>query len=317
MARKGQKVDGWLIVDKPVGMSSARAVAIVKRLYDAAKVGHGGTLDPLASGILPIALGEATKTVSYVMDGRKSYAFRLRFGEARSTDDLEGTVTATSDRRPEDDAIRAALPRFTGRISQVPPAFSAIKVAGRRAYELARADHEVELKPRQVEVFRLELAGRPDPDHADFTVECGKGTYIRSLARDLAQYLGSVGHVAVLRRTRVGPFGEESAISLAELEGVGHIPARFAHLRPVTTALDDIPALAVTEEEARRLKDGQPVPMRRTGIRETLPPAIAAFADRPADPESGPVVRLMAAERLVALARIDGGMVRPVRVLNL
>ncbi|HEY6719546.1 MAG TPA: tRNA pseudouridine(55) synthase TruB, partial [Reyranella sp.] len=187
--KTGDKVDGWVILDKPVGLGSTPAVSKVRRLFGARKAGHGGTLDPLASGVLPIALGEATKTVPFVMDGRKEYQFTLRFGEARATEDAEGEVTATSDLRPTDEAIRSALSAFVGDIEQVPPAFSALKIEGKRAYDLARAGQPVDLKPRRVLIERLELLGRPDTDHADFVVSCGKGTYIRSLGRDLARTL--------------------------------------------------------------------------------------------------------------------------------
>ncbi|MGE0151912.1 MAG: tRNA pseudouridine(55) synthase TruB [Reyranellaceae bacterium] len=306
MKRKGERVDGWLVLDKPAGISSARAVAIARRAFNAAKLGHGGTLDPLASGVLPLAFGEATKTVSLVMDGRKSYRFTLRFGQQTSTDDAEGEIVATSGLRPDDAAIAAVLPRFTGTVEQTPPAFSALKIDGKRAYALARQGQAPELKPRAVEIFRLELAARPDPDRADFEVDCGKGTYIRSLARDLALALGSVGHVAALRRTQVGKFGEKQAISLAKLEALGHSPARFEHLLPVETVLDDIPALAVTEEEAARLRMGQPLPALRTGLRDRVPPM----------PDSAAPLRAMSGDRLVALVRSEGGEIRPVRVIN-
>jgi len=297
--RPKQKVDGWVVLDKPLGMGSTQAVGRVRWLFTAEKAGHGGTLDPLASGCLPIALGEATKTVPFVMDGRKEYRFTLRFGEARSTDDGEGAVTATSEDRPSDQAIRAALPRFTGRFEQTPPAFSALKIGGQRAYDLARAGQAVDLKPRQVTIDRLELVSRPDADHADFVVSCGKGTYIRSLGRDLAQALGTVGHLSALRRTAVGPFREESAISLPKLEALGHIPPLLGVLVPVATALDDIPALALTGTQADRLRHGQPVLLTRD-----VPP-------------SGTLVRAETGSKLVALVRSDGVALQPVRVFNL
>ncbi|MFO1189766.1 MAG: tRNA pseudouridine(55) synthase TruB [Alphaproteobacteria bacterium] len=255
--RPERGLSGWLVVDKPSGLTSAQAVARVKRLTGAAKAGHAGTLDPLATGVLPIALGEATKTVSYVMDGAKTYRFTVRWGEARSTDDAEGPVTATHSGRPAEAEIQAVLPRFRGQIEQVPPVFSAIKVEGRRAYEMARADQAVVLASRRVMIRRLDLVARPDADHAVFEVECGKGTYMRSLARDIALALGTVGHVAALRRLRVGRFGEEQAISLEQEDHMGHSPALVAHLLPIETALDDIPALALTETEARKLRSGQ------------------------------------------------------------
>jgi len=297
--KSGDKVDGWVILDKPVGLGSTPAVGRVRRLFGAQKAGHGGTLDPLASGVLPIALGEATKTVPFVMDGRKEYRFTLRFGQARSTEDAEGEVTATSDLRPADEGIRSALAAFVGDIEQVPPAFSALKIEGKRAYDLARAGQPVALKPRRVLIERLELLGRPDADHADFVVSCGKGTYIRSLGRDLACALGTVGHLSALRRTAVGPFREEAAISLPKLEALGHIPALLGALAPVATALDDIPALALTEAQADRLRQGQPVLLTRDA------------------PPSGALLRAETGSRLVALVRSDGVSLQPVRVFNL
>lgn len=297
--RKGEKIDGWVVLDKPVGLGSTPAVSRVRRLFGAQKAGHGGTLDPLASGVLPIALGEATKTVPFVMDGRKEYRFTLKFGEARTTEDSEGEVTATSEVRPDDAAIAGALAAFRGEIEQMPPVFSALKVEGRRAYDLARAGEAVELKPRKVLIERLEFLGRPDADHADFVVGCGKGTYIRSLGRDLAVALGTVGHLSMLRRTVAGPFREAAAISLPKLEALGHIPALFGALAPVATALDDIPALAVTEAQADRLRQGQPVLLTRDA------------------PPSGALVRAELGDRLVALVRSDGTALQPVRVFNL
>ncbi len=304
--RKGTPIHGWLAIDKPLGLTSAQVVAQVRRVLDAAKVGHGGTLDPLASGVLPIALGEATKTVSYVMDGSKTYRWRVRWGQATTTDDREGEVVETSDVRPTAEAIQAALPAFTGEISQVPPAFSAVKIAGARAYDLARAGEAVEIQARVVRIDRFALLDMPDADHADFEVVAGKGTYIRSLARDLARALGTVGHVAVLRRTACGPFTEDNAISLETLREVGQGPGPRTFLLPVETALDDIPALALTESEARRLQSGSPV-------------AFARVASRHPQAEIAPDItcRAMLGKRLVALARIENGEIRPVRVMNL
>ena len=297
--KKGEKIDGWVVLDKPLGLGSTQAVGRVRRLFGAQKAGHGGTLDPLATGVLPIALGEATKTVPFVMDGRKEYRFTLRFGEARSTEDAEGEVTATSPVRPADDAIRSALVRFTGEIEQMPPAYSALKIGGQRAYDLARAGETVVLTPRRVRIDRLELLSRLDADHADFVVGCGKGTYIRSLGRDLALALGTVGHLAALRRTVAGPFREEAAISLSKLEALGHIPPLLGALAPVTTALDDIPALALADAQADRLRQGQPVLLTRDA------------------PPPGTLVRAEAGSKLVALVRSDGKSLQPVRVFNL
>ena len=304
--RRGQPVHGWLVLDKPVGVSSTRAVAVVRRLFDAEKAGHGGTLDPLASGILPIALGEATKTVAWAMAARKVYRFTVRWGEARETDDTQGAVTATSEHRPSNAEILAALPAFIGEICQRPPAYSALKVAGARAYDLARAGETVDLEPRTVRVDSLRLLGISDLDHADFEAEVGKGTYIRALGRDLAIKLGTCGHLSALRRTRVGSFDEGKAISLDKLTSLGHSPPPFEHLLPVETALDDIPALALTEAEAARLRCGQAVLLLR--------PTDRAFM---LELGNGQRIRATCGTKLVALAEIADGALRPVRVLNL
>ena len=215
---RGRPLDGWLIVDKPQGLTSTDVVNRVRRWFDAQKAGHGGTLDPLATGLLPVAFGAATKTVPYIMDGTKLYRFTLRIGEARDTDDADGQVTATSDVRPTDEQLRAALPAFTGDIMQVPPVFSAIKVAGERAYDMAREGRAPVLEARPARVDRFELVERPDADTAIFEVQSGKGVYMRALARDLALACGTVGHVAALRRLRVGPFTEAQAIPLDKLQ---------------------------------------------------------------------------------------------------
>ncbi|TCS65061.1 tRNA pseudouridine(55) synthase TruB [Varunaivibrio sulfuroxidans] len=303
--RKGIPIHGWLIVDKPAGISSNAVVGRVRRCTGAAKVGHGGTLDPLATGILPLALGEATKTVSYVMDGAKGYRFTVRWGERRDTDDGEGAVIATSSARPTRLEVENILGDFIGDIEQTPPIFSAIKVDGKRAYALARGGEDVALKPRRVRIERFDLVDMPDADHATFTVTVGKGTYIRALARDLALKLGTVGYVAMLRRTCVGPFDEKSAISLDNLETLGHSAALENHLLAVATALDDIPALALTTTEATRLAHGR---------------ALSAFhvlSRNPISAHPDEVVRAMDGDRVVALAKIVGGEIRPLRVLNL
>ncbi|HEC14643.1 MAG TPA: tRNA pseudouridine(55) synthase TruB [Rhodospirillales bacterium] len=304
--RGGTPIHGWLIIDKPRGLTSNAVVGRVRRMTDAAKVGHGGTLDPLATGILPLALGEATKTVSYAMDGKKVYVFTVRWGEQTESDDSEGAVTETSDVRPTEQDIRENLKFFTGEIEQVPPVFSAIKVDGRRAYDLARNKEPVELAPRKVQIETIALLDRPDKDHAVFEVACGKGTYVRSIARDLARKLGTFGHVSALRRTRVGPFGEDRAISLDKLDGLGHSAPLADLLLPVETVLDDIPALALTEEEARRLRHGQGVSALHVVSRSPLE-----------NISQGVVVCAMAEGKPVALARIEGGEIRPLRVFNM
>ena len=303
--RRGRAINGWLVLDKPAGMTSAQAVAKVRYLLDAAKAGHAGSLDPLATGVLPIALGEATKTVSYVMDGAKAYRFTVRWGESRDSDDADGALTGTSGKRPDEAEIRAALAAFRGEIMQVPPTYSAIKVDGKRAYALARANAAPELEARGVRIDRYELVDLPDADRASFLVECGKGTYMRSLARDLAASLGTLGHVTRLRRVSVGPFLEKHAISLENLTALGHSAALSDCLQPVETALDDIPALAMTESEAGRLRRGQPVPVLRTANRERI-----------RDLTDGCVLCALTDGRLVAFTRLEGNQVYPVRVLN-
>lgn len=302
---RGRPLDGWLIVDKPTGIGSTDVVNKVKRAFDAQKAGHGGTLDPLATGLLPVAFGAATKTVPYVMDGTKAYTFTLRFGEARDTDDADGQVTETSAVRPEDAAIAAALPSFRGDILQVPPVYSAIKVGGERAYDLARDGQAVELQPRPARVDRFDLVERPDADHAVFLVESGKGVYMRSLARDLARALGTVGHIAALRRHRVGPFHESHAIPLDKLLVSGDMPPPSPDLLlPVTTALADIPALALTAAEAMRLFHGQAISL--VELMGRIP--------READPDGG-LVRAMAGGRLVGLCSLGDGLLRPERLM--
>ena len=304
MARpKGLPIHGWLCLDKPAGMTSTEAVSRVRRITHARKVGHGGTLDPLATGVLPIAMGEATKTVAYAMEGRKHYRFTARLGEARTTDDAEGEVVATSDWRPTSAEIEAALPSFVGLIEQVPPSFAAIKVEGERAYDLARRGEAVQLPPRNVRVDRFDLIERPDPDHATFELLCGRGTYVRALVRDLGAKLGCLGHVVALRRLRVGPFREEDAVSLGALEQLVADDALPQALLPVGTALGDLPALALTQPQVDRLCAGQTI---------RVAPGLLA-----GEPDADATVRAMAAGRMVALARLHGGELSPVRVFNL
>lgn len=303
---KGIPLDGWLIIDKPTGVGSTDVVTLCKRGFNAQKCGHGGTLDPLATGVLPIAFGAATKTVPYVMDGTKSYRFTLKFGEARDSDDADGKVIGTSDARPDDATIRAALPQFIGDIMQVPPIFSAIKVAGERAYDLARAGEIPELAPRPARVDRFELIERPDADTAIFLVESGKGVYMRSLARDIARACGTVGHITALRRMRVGPFHEKDAVALDKIAVSGDTPPPSpALLLPVTTALADIPALALTEAEAARLSFGQHIPLVE----------FMGRVPREANPDGG-LARAMVGGRLMGLARLEEGLLKPERWLD-
>jgi tRNA pseudouridine55 synthase len=303
--RRGRPLDGWLIIDKPPGLTSTDVVNKVKRGFNAQKAGHGGTLDPLATGVLPIAFGHATKTVPYVMDGAKLYRFTLRLGEARDTDDADGEVVATSPNRPTDAEIKGALPRFVGEIMQVPPAYSAIKVAGERAYDMARDGRAPDLPPRPARVDRFELMERPDADTAIFEVQSGKGVYMRSLARDLAQACGTVGHIAALRRLRVGPFTEEHSISLDKcLIGADTSPASPDLLLPVSTALADIPALALTQAEAFGLSNGQAINL--VDLMGRIPPT--------ANPDGG-LARAMAGGRVIGLCRLEDGWLKPDRLL--
>ncbi len=297
-------IHGWLILDKPREMTSTEALGRVKRILRPAKAGHAGTLDPLATGLLPLAFGEATKTVPYVMDGRKVYRFTVGWGMETETDDLEGEVSATSDVRPTPDAIGAVLGDFTGTIMQVPPKYSAIKIGGERAYDLARDGEVVELAARPITVHRLTLVGCPDDGHAVFEAECGKGTYVRALARDMGRRLGTCGHVSDLRRVCVGPFDEADMISLEKLETLSHSaagePWLASILRPIETALADIPALAVNQADAARLRRGQGVLLRGRDA--------PAFHGTVYVTESG---------QLVALAEVERGELLPKRVFNL
>lgn len=302
--KKGRPIHGWLILDKPAGMSSTQAVAVVKRLYDARKAGHAGTLDPLATGILPIALGEATKTCSFAVEGEKAYRFAVRWGEETNTDDAEGEVVRTSDACPSRSQLAAILPRFTGEISQVPPAFSAIKINGERAYDLAREGESPVLVPRLVEIGHLEIVDHPDACTTIFAAICGKGTYVRALARDMGRTLGCYGHVIELRRTRVGPFDETVAVRLEALQAAAGEPgadeALAGRLLPVEAALDALDRLDFSSADAARLRRGQGVLLRG---RDAPILAGAAYA--------------MSKGQLVAVGEIEAGEFRPTRVFNL
>jgi len=305
--KKGRPISGWVILDKPVGMGSTEAVSKVKWLFQADKAGHAGTLDPLASGMLPIALGEATKTVPYVQDGAKVYRFTVAWGEERATDDLEGGVTKSSDKRPAEADIRAIMPNYTGVIMQTPPQFSAIKIAGERAYDLAREGETVDIPPREVEIGRFDLIERDDHT-ATFEIECGKGTYVRSLARDMGRDLGCYGHIATLRRTEVDPFTGDDFVTVAELEAASprpkaetESPADFAALDALLVdtgaALECLPQVIVNDDAAHRIRLGNPVIIRGR--------------DAPVEAEEACA---MARGRLVAIGAIEAGMFKPKRV---
>jgi tRNA pseudouridine55 synthase len=316
--KKGEPVHGWLILDKPEGVTSTQAVGICRRIFNAQKAGHGGTLDPLASGILPLAFGEATKTVGYVMEADKDYVFTIRWGTSTTTQDREGEVTGTSDVRPTREAIETLLPTFIGEIDQVPPQYSAIKVNGERAYDLARDGETVELASRKVILHAAEVLDCPSADLCVIKVKCGKGFYIRALVRDIAHALGAEGHVAALRRTRVGAFAEDAAITLSILEGMSDKAALDDTLVPLETALDDIPALAVTGEEASRLRQGREIVL--------LPHQVEAFREmrHPRQVNGEDASRIcLATEKVgeeqfgVALGEVRAGRFLPVRVFNL
>ena len=299
MARKGRNIHGWLIVDKPAGVTSTAVVGKVRWALNATKAGHAGTLDPAATGVLAIALGEATKTVPHVTDALKCYRFSVRFGQATDTDDAEGQVIADSALRPSDAAIAAALDGFRGQIDQVPPQYSAVKVEGERAYDIARAGEAMDLAPRPLWVERLDMVARPDADHAEFEMVCGKGGYVRSIARDLGAALGCFGHVAWLRRIWSGPFHAARGLSLDQIDAMARTPDLEAHLLPLETGLADLPELPLTDEGAARLRNGNPG-------------AVLSSAARPGDLAWG-----SHQGRPVAIGTYMGGMLHPTRVFNL
>ncbi len=305
--KRGSPIHGWVCLDKPLEMGSTEAVTRVRRLFDAQKAGHAGTLDPLASGILPIALGEATKTVPFMMEAEKVYRFTVHWGISTDSVDREGEIIARSDMRPTAEQVRAALPAFVGEIDQVPPAFSAIKVDGHRAYDLARDGVEVELKSRRVTIHEAEVSDAPDADHVEIVIRTGKGVYVRSLARDLATALGAEGHVSALRRERVGPFSVENAVTLDSLAEMVHRGAAPEGLLPVATALDDIPELAVTDQDAFQLRQGRPIVLLPRQV-ETLKARLR---------EGSRTVSVFQDGTLVALCSMRAGRLEPDRVFNL
>jgi tRNA pseudouridine55 synthase len=311
--RKGDPVSGWIVLDKHEDIGSTQAVGRVRRAFNAQKAGHAGTLDPLASGILPIALGEATKTVPFLMEADKTYRFTIAWGATTASFDREGLVTATSGARPSISAVEEALTAFVGEIEQTPPTFSAIKIDGERAYDLARAGVAVDLKPRPVTIHRAAVTEAPDVDHVTLEIDCGKGVYVRAIARDLAAMLGACGHVSSLRRLRVGPFSAEKAVTLEFVEQMCDRGAGLEVLLPVETALDDIPALAVTTEDAFKLSQGRPIVLLPRQV-ETLQARLAApdgdgFASR--------TVLAMHGGSPVSICEMRAGRLSPTRVFNL
>jgi tRNA pseudouridine55 synthase len=295
---------GWIVLDKPLGISSTQALGRVRWLLNADKCGHGGTLDPLASGILPLAFGEATKTVNWAMDGRKTYRFRVKWGHETSTDDLEGVAGPSTGLVAKQDDIEAALPQFIGAVQQKPPSYSAIKVSGERAYALARAGELVNLAARTVNIDSLRIECHESTGETTFIVQCGKGTYVRSIGRDLGRVLGCLGHVTLLRRLSVGPFSEKDAISLEKLEELSHREpsenSLSGILRPLSTVLDGIPALAVMDLEAARLKHGQRVPIADIGA--DLPETEAVLVTHLGNP--------------LGLFKVENGVLKTIRIFN-
>jgi tRNA pseudouridine55 synthase len=312
--KKGDDVSGWVVLDKPEDMTSTHAVSAVRRVFNAQKAGHSGTLDPLASGVLPIALGEATKTVPWLMEAEKTYVFTIKWGVSTETQDREGRTVAESDVRPSPEAIRTALAGFVGEIEQVPPQFSAVKVEGERAYDLARSGETVELQPRLVTVHEAELAGTEGADFATLRVRSGKGFYIRALVRDLAAKLGAEGHVWRLRRTAVGPFHEGDAVTLDALEDLRHKGAASERLKPVETALADIPALAINGEDAFKLRQGRPIVLLPHVV-EALKPK---FRDRTiAGQDASRAALALFQGKAVALGDVRAGKFKPTRVFHI
>ena len=309
--KTGDAISGWIALDKPYGMGSTDAVTKVRRLFNAQKAGHAGTLDPLATGCLPIALGEATKTVPYLVEARKIYRFTVAWGVTTATFDREGDVTATSDIRPTREAVEAALPEFVGEIMQVPPIYSAIKVDGERAYDLAREGIAVVLEPRRVVIHLARVVDVPDSDHVTIEIECGKGTYVRALARDLALKLGAEGHVSALHRARVGGFTEPNLISLEKLTELVQNAAGSKAVLPVETALDDIPALAITTEDVFRLRQGRSIVL--------LPRQVETLKTRLHSQAGGDASRTVSATSdgsIVALCELRAGRLSPTRVFH-
>jgi tRNA pseudouridine55 synthase len=305
--KKGDLVNGWVCLDKPYELGSTDAVSKVRRLFNAQKAGHAGTLDPLASGILPIALGEATKTVPFMMEAQKVYRFTIAWGISTASVDREGEIIGRSDVRPSVEAVRAVLPSFVGEIDQTPPQFSAIKVDGQRAYDLAREGVEFELASRKVTIHEAEVTDAPDADHVEITIRTGKGVYVRSMARDIAVLLGAEGHVSALRRERVGPFSTENAVTLDFLTDLVHRDAAFEGLLPVATALDDIPELAITDQDAFSLRQGRPIVLLPRQV-ETLKSSLR---------DGSRTVSAFQGQTLVCLGQLRAGRLEPDRVFNL
>jgi len=302
-------INGWLIIDKQSGKTSRQIVSKIARTLKTNKIGHGGTLDPLATGILPIAIGEATKLVSFIQNKKKKYTFTIKWGESTDTDDIEGKIIEKSIRRPNKNQIQNSLITFLGNINQIPPIFSAIKINGKRSYKLARKNISIRHKPRQVEIFAFNLKGIVNIDYAEFEVICGKGTYIRSLARDLAEKLNTKGHIVKLRRNFVGNFNEKDTIFIDFFDEIIHSPNLLNKIKPIEKVLDDIPALFLTETEAMKLKQGQKTTLNSLTFNND-------FIKEYPNYKKFERVYTVSNDKLVALVEVDKGIVKPRRVLN-
>ncbi len=307
--KNSNKASGWIILDKQSGITSRQAISKISKIFNFKKIGHGGTLDPLATGVLPIAVGEATKLISFVQNKKKKYSFTLRWGEATDTDDSEGKITKKSNSRPNKEEIENALFSFIGKIYQIPPNFSAIKIDGERSYNLARKNISVRHKPRQIVVHEFTLKKILNIDSAEFEVICGKGTYIRSLARDLAEKLNTKGHVIKLRRHFVGNFNEKDKIFIDFSKEIIHSPAILKKIIPIEKVLDDIPALFLTETEAMMLRQGQKIKLNSLNFRKH-------FIKEHPNYQEFETAYTVNEKKLVALIEIDNGLVKPKRVIN-
>ncbi len=306
--RKGDPISGWLNLFKPVDMTSTQAVGALKRLYNAQKVGHGGTLDPLADGILPIAFGEATKTVPWMMESEKEYVFTIRWGISTASQDAEGEVIAETDARPTREAVEALLGDYVGVIEQVPPKFSAIKVDGKRAYDLAREGEDFELKAREVTVYDAQVLSMPDADHTVIHVTSGKGFYVRAMARDLAFDLGCEGHISQLRRNRVGVFKAAQAVSLEGLQGIEEKDELLAALQPLQRVLTDMPELVIGREDVRELKQGRTIVL--------LPHLVEQWRTETNDDDDDRMAVVTCDGVAIALGDVRAGRFEPTRVFQ-
>ncbi len=301
--------NGWIILDKQSGVTSRQVVTKISKILKNCKVGHGGTLDPISTGVLPIALGEATKLISFIQNKNKKYSFTIKWGESTDTDDIEGEVLEKSDVRPSKEEIKKALNFFIGKINQIPPIYSAIKIGGKRSYTLARENISIRHKPRKIEVYKFHLKKIINHNYAEFEVVCGKGTYVRSLARDIAEKLNTKAHITKLRRHFVGDFEEKDSIFIDFFEEIIHSPTFLDKIKPIEKVLDDIPALSLTDIEARKLRHGQKIKLNRLKF-------IDHFITEYPNYKKFERVYTVSENKIVALIEIDNGLVKPKRIIN-